>query len=103
MPSAPILSSSTRTRANAYRSKIKSLKDWLAASGDDARQAAFAGIREIIEKVTIHPRGHGEPVRIEIDGQLAAILRLSDTVSGAQESQGVVVAGIGFEPMTFRL
>jgi site-specific DNA recombinase len=89
--------------ANAYRSKIRSLKAWLAASGDDARQAAFAGIREIIEKVTIHPHGRGEPVGIEIDGQLAAILRLSDTVSGAQESQGVVVAGIGFEPMTFRL
>uniref|UniRef100_A0A973WWL2 Recombinase family protein n=1 Tax=Bradyrhizobium quebecense TaxID=2748629 RepID=A0A973WWL2_9BRAD len=89
--------------ANAYRLKIRSLKKWLADSGDEARQAAFAGIREIIEKVTIHPRRPGEPVGIEIDGQLAAILRLSDTVTGAGESQGAMVAGIGFEPMTFRL
>jgi site-specific DNA recombinase len=89
--------------ANAYRLKIKSLKKWLASSGDEARQAAFAGIREIIEKVTIYPREPGEPVGIEIDGQLAVILRLSDTVTGAGESQGAMVAGIGFEPMTFRL
>nr|WP_244547196.1 recombinase family protein [Bradyrhizobium sp. Gha] len=89
--------------ADAYRLKIRSLKKWLAGTGDEARQAAFAGIREIVEKVTIHPRGPGEPVGIEIDGQLAAILRLSDTVTGAGESQGAMVAGIGFEPMTFRL
>ena len=89
--------------ANAYRLKIRSLKKWLAGTGDEARQAAFAGIRQIVEKVTIHPRGPGEPVGIEIDGQLAAILRLSDTVTGAGESQGAMVAGIGFEPMTFRL
>jgi hypothetical protein len=74
--------------ANAYRLKIRSLKKWLAGTRDEARQAAFAGIRENVEKVTIHPRGLGEPVGIEIDGQLAAILRLSDTVTRAGESQG---------------
>lgn len=89
--------------ANAYRLKIKSLKKWLAGVGDEARQAAFAGIREIVEKVVIHPRRPGEPVGIEIYGQLAAILRLSDTVTAAVEAQGALVAGIGFEPMTFRL
>ncbi len=88
---------------NAYRLKIKSLKTWLAASGEEAQQAAFEGIREIVEKVVVHTHRAGEPVEIEVYGQLAAILRLSDTVNGAEESQGAMVAGIGFEPMTFRL
>jgi hypothetical protein len=38
------------------------------------RQAAFAYIREIVEKVVIHPRGRHQPPEIEIFGQLAVIL-----------------------------
>jgi hypothetical protein len=85
-PSAAIPSSFTQMRQRV--SAQDQVKKWLAGTGDEARQAAFADIRENVEKVTIHPRGLGESVGIEIDGQLAAILRLSDTVTGAGESQG---------------
>jgi site-specific DNA recombinase len=89
--------------ANAYRQKIKSLKATLAKADDDSRDAAFQTIREIVEKIVIHPRGPYKPVEIEIHGQLAAILRISEVAADALESKSVVVAGIGFEPMTFRL
>jgi len=52
----------------------------------------------------IHPRGPYKPVEIEIYGQLAALLRISERAAADPlESRGVLVAGIGFEPMTFRL
>ena len=79
--------------ANAYRDKIRSLKRTLAEAGDESRQAAFQGIREIVEKIVIHPRGRYEPVEIEIFGQLAAILRLSEAAGEASESKGAMVAG----------
>ena len=37
---------------------------------------AFDGLREIVEKIVIHPSGRYEPVELEIFGQLAAILKL---------------------------
>ncbi|MCP3392319.1 hypothetical protein NLM27_26575 [Bradyrhizobium sp. CCGB12] len=43
-----------------------------------------------------------KPVTIEIYGQLAALLRISERAAEPLESRGALVAGIGFEPMTFR-
>jgi hypothetical protein len=42
-------------------------------------------------------------VEIEIYGLLAALLRVSERPANPQISGGVLVAGIGFESMTFRL
>jgi site-specific DNA recombinase len=78
--------------AEAYRAKIKSLKRTLSEAGEESRQAAFAGIREIIEKVVIHPRGKYQPPEIEFFGQLAVILKLSEAAA-TQESQRALVAG----------
>jgi len=90
--------------ANAYRDKVRSLKKTLAEADEDSRLAANEAIREIVEKVVIHPRGRYKPVEIEIYGQLAALLRISERAAADPlESRGVLVAGIGFEPMTFRL
>ncbi len=90
--------------ANAYRDKVRNLKRALAESDEDSRAAANEAIREIVEKVVIHPRGAYKPVEIEIYGQLAALLRISERAAAEPlESRGVLVAGIGFEPMTFRL
>ncbi|WP_309775424.1 hypothetical protein [Nitrobacter vulgaris] len=90
--------------ASAYRDKIRSLKQTLAIAGEDSRQAAFKGIREIVEKIVIHPGRNREAARLEIYGQLAAILNLSvASAEPADATRRVLVAGIGFEPMTFRL
>ena len=89
--------------ADAYRAKIRSLKRTLAEAGEESRQAAFAGIREIVEKIVIHPRGKYQPPEIEIFGQLAAILRLSEATGASEESQRALVAGARFELATFRL
>jgi site-specific DNA recombinase len=89
--------------AEAYRAKIRSLKMMLAEAGKESRQAAFQGIREIIEKIVIHPRGSYRPVEVEIFGQLAAILKLSEAAGEASESKRALVAGARFELATFRL
>lgn len=90
--------------AHAYRDKVRDLKKTLAASDDDSRLAAHEVIREIVEKIVVHPGKPYRPVEIEIYGQLAALLRISERAAADPlESRGVVVAGIGFEPMTFRL
>jgi site-specific DNA recombinase len=89
--------------ANAFREKVRDLKKALAESDGDNRAAAHDAIREIVEKVVIHPKGPYKPVEIEIYGQLAALLRISERAAEPLESRGVLVAGIGFEPMTFRL
>jgi len=90
--------------ANAYGDKVRNLKKALAESDEDSRAAANEAIREIVEKVVIHPRGPYKPVEVEIYGQLAALLRISERAAADPlESRGVLVAGIGFEPMTFRL
>jgi hypothetical protein len=39
----------------------------------NARAATIAA--QIVEKIALHPRGACKPIEIEIDGQLAAILR----------------------------
>nr|WP_246741516.1 recombinase family protein [Bradyrhizobium aeschynomenes] len=64
--------------ANAYRSKVRNLKKALADSDEDSRLAANEAIREIVEKVVVHPQGPYKPVRVEIYGQLAALLSLSE-------------------------
>jgi site-specific DNA recombinase len=90
--------------ANAYRDKVRDLKRALAGSDEDSRAEAHEAIREIVEKVVIHPRGPYKPVEIEIYGEIAALLRISERAAAdTLESRGVLVAGIGFEPMTFRL
>ncbi|MDH2351178.1 hypothetical protein QCM80_10910 [Bradyrhizobium sp. SSUT112] len=90
--------------ANAYRDKVRNLKKALADSEEDSRLAAHEAIREIVEKVVIHPRGAYKPVEIEIYGQLAALLRISERAAADPlESRGVLVAGIGFERKTSRL
>ena len=81
----------------------KSIKRTLAEAGEESRQAAFQGIRAIVEKIVVHPGGRYEPVKLQIFGQLAAILRLSEAAGEATGSKGALVAGARFELATFRL
>jgi site-specific DNA recombinase len=88
-----------------YRKKVRDLKAYLAAADDDHRADAYRAIRELIEKVVIIPKGGAyQGYNIEIHGQLAALLEVSQCgTMRERKSMGALVAGVGFEPTTFRL
>jgi hypothetical protein len=73
----------------AYRDQIRNLKKALANSDEDIRAAADDAIREIVEKVIIHPRGRYTPVKIEIYGQLAALLLMSERAADPKSLRSV--------------
>ena len=67
-------------------------------------------VRALVEEITLTPEADG--LRIDIKGELAGILQLasaqkataaSQVGSGRLAEQVKMVAGTGFEPVTFRL
>jgi site-specific DNA recombinase len=72
---------------DAYRDKVRDLKKALAEADEDNRAAANDCIRQIVEKVVIHPKEAYKPVEIEIHGQLAALLRISERATDPLESR----------------
>ena len=76
-----------------------------AEDGADAKDI----VRSLVDAVVLHPDGDHQ--RVEVRGELAAILCLAEgaqnvksaRATGALAEQVKLVAGIGFEPMTFRL
>ncbi len=90
-----------------YRRKVEQLE--LILDGPDRTQAMDL-IRSMIERVVLHPRNEGKGLNAELYGDLANIL---SACAGAQKKdaleQGLtgrqlsLVAGTGFEPVTFRL
>jgi site-specific DNA recombinase len=88
----------------SYRKRIQDLKAMLDSAGEEHKAEAFAAVRELVERIVIHPTGPYKPVDIEIHGRLAALLRASEGAAPrSPRSVGKVVAGVGFEPTTFRL
>ncbi|MGC0321112.1 site-specific DNA recombinase [Bradyrhizobium sp. USDA 326] len=96
--------------AEIYRQRISALYEGLQSEEEKAEAAEV--FRTLVDQVTLVP--HAEQLAIVLRGDLAAILRFAagkknpDFLSeaGALDgllSQASVVAGIGFEPMTFRL
>lgn len=73
----------------------------LAASleGEDAQEAREA-IRALIERVDLLPGPGLGKFELTVHGQLATLLGLTERVTNCEVTVG---AGIGFEPMTFRL
>ena len=66
-------------------------------------------MRGLIDRIVVTPSSDsGNPV-IDLEGDLAGILSLCDTsknaasISADDVSQVKLVAGVGFEPTTFRL
>ena len=88
-----------------YRKKVRDFKAYLAAADNDNRADAYRAIRELIEKVVIVPKGGAyRGYDIEIHGQLGALLEASQRGTMREpQSMGALVAGVGFEPTTFRL
>jgi pimeloyl-ACP methyl ester carboxylesterase len=84
-----------------YRRKVEALSDTLA--DPDIRQTALETIRSLISSVTIHEGDDG--IRIDLEGAITALVGLAQPGTEAILSGGSVkvVAGVGFEPTTFRL
>ncbi len=87
--------------ADVYRSRVEQLATTLEAEdGEEAREL----IRSLIETITLSEEPEG--FRIEVRGELANILGLATGSPRRAEAVGVQikrVAGVGFEPTTFRL
>ena len=84
-----------------YRRKVEALSETLA--DPDIRQTALEIIRGLISTVTIHEVEDG--VRIDLKGAITALIGLAQPGAEAVLNGGSVkvVAGVGFEPTTFRL
>ena len=57
--------------AELYRRKVADLKATLASLNPERRNEAYVALRELVEKIVIHPTGQYRPVDIEIHGRLA--------------------------------
>jgi site-specific DNA recombinase len=96
-----------------YRDKIARLHDALQ-SGPDAQEALEA-VRRLIDRIVLTPAAEGKGFEIELIGEIATMVRLGLTNERAVsrpdsaadqvlfERSVKVVAGTGFEPVTFRL
>ena len=87
--------------AEIYRQKIVDLGE--ALNDERTRTEAAECIRELIEEIRLVPE-KGK-LRIELFGKLAALINLANKNprSGGTGVQVTLVAGVGFEPTTFRL
>ena len=90
--------------ADIYRQKVERLHHEL--NRPELRAQAADVLRSLIEEVRLVPE-NGR-LEIELAGDLAGILALSagnkkPVTAGRDGLQVTLVAGIGFEPMTFRL
>jgi site-specific DNA recombinase len=99
--------------AHRYQVWVKNLIDTLNEPEHRAESAAL--IRKLVDKIVLTPNDANE-LAIDLYGDLAGILQVSvgklppgkkraatEDHPAAAYSQVKLVAGIGFEPMTFRL
>lgn len=79
--------------ADRYRQKVQDIQGALAA-GDAAAAEAVTLVRDLIQRVKITPTPRGEPVAMEIAGDLAALLNMDE---GGTPVMSTMVAGVGFD------
>ena len=88
-----------------YRRRVAELESALA--DPETMGAAREALRELIEAIIVHPGEKRGEARIELFGELGAILRLGEARKAKDRSSGEtavsLVAGAGFEPAAFRL
>jgi site-specific DNA recombinase len=95
--------------AEVYRQKVARLEE--ALNKPDVRAEAAEILRSLIDRIVLRPRSEGDGMAAELVGDLAAILAMCASGgskdkrpgSGGPGRQLSVVAGRGFEPLTFRL
>ncbi len=91
-----------------YRQEVTRLRE--ALNEPSRREEAAEIIRGLIDAIVLRPEGDGrrKALTIDLTGHLAGILSLAgarkaEAGAPAPDRQTKLVAGIGFEPMTFRL
>ena len=89
-----------------YARKIGDLKSLI--QNDTTKHQATEIIQSLIEKIVVSPTGQRGKSDVVLHGALASILAYAnDTAQSGVVSSGVgrvlLVAGVGFEPTTFRL
>ena len=91
--------------ATFYREQVSALHGALQSDTEATRLKAGEVLRSLVKAIILTPEA-GE-LKIDVRGDLAGILAVSlktkTPATGAGVSQFELVAGIGFEPMTFRL
>ena len=95
--------------ANHYRDQIAALRE--ALTDEHAHVQASDLIRKLVEKIVLTPEAGegGGSLSIDLHGHLAGILSLATKAkrplgeSGLPVQYTKLVAGVGFEPTTFRL
>ena len=98
--------------ADVYRARVTAL---IRTLGDRKEMAeSWESLRGLIEKITLIPHDHCDGYAIDLQGDLGALLNFA-TGTKAYGSKGpdiqvldnveevLLVAGVGFEPTTFRL
>jgi site-specific DNA recombinase len=87
--------------AELYRQKVLNLAQ--ALNDEHTRLEAAECIRELIEEIRLYP-DNGK-LRVELYGELAALINLANEHPRSKGTgvQITLVAGVGFEPTTFRL
>ena len=86
--------------ATRYREMVAEIHEAFTR-GDAASAEAVTLVRQLIGEIRILPAAvKGEPVALEIAGDLAALMVREGAIPSVTAS---VVAGAGFEPTTFRL
>ena len=90
--------------ADHYRAKVADLA--AALDTPETRREAADAMRGLLTEIRMHPEGDGHT--IELVGDLAGILARSEGETKAPPAFGArvshsLVAGVGFEPTTFRL
>ncbi|WP_109614973.1 recombinase family protein [Pseudaminobacter salicylatoxidans] len=88
-----------------YRKRVQQLYETLQSDDEESRTAAAEVIRTLVQDIVLTPVDG--KVEIDVRGDLAGILTLSaqskNPAAGAAGLQVKMVAGVGFEPTTFRL
>ena len=88
--------------AEVYRQKVENLRG--ALNDDETRGEAVEILRSLIDEIRLVPEDG--KLRIHLVGKLAALLALGQNKQPVLDEDGLqltLVAGVGFEPTTFRL
>lgn len=99
--------------ATHYRDQVARLADALNAVENRAKAADL--LRSLVDRIELTPNAEGK-LEIDLHGDLAGILTLATNDNGPLDGSGrrdartadlvkqvKLVAGVGFEPTTFRL
>ena len=89
--------------ADRYRRKVSELGKLLRS--EDAREEAMDAIRGLIDRIEVRAGTKRGETEVTLVGTLAGILALATNKNAARKGGGtfLLVAGVGFEPTTFRL